>query len=113
MAKKKQREARHQAIVDMNDFLFSYAHKTLPDVPLDQLAGKLISAAEPDLHGLDSLFHDNGIGREDNFYAIGLGFVKDYYDIGGEQATQETDKLAQEALAYLKGHSADFVSWEH
>ena len=113
MAKKKQREARHQAIVDMNDFLFNYAHKTLPDVPLDQLAEKVISAAKPDLKGLDGLFHDNGIGREDNFYAIGLGFVKDYYDLGGEQAKQETDKLAEEALAYLGGHSSDFVRWEH
>jgi hypothetical protein len=113
MAKKKEREARHSAIVDMNDFLFNYAHKTLPETKLTDLTSTLVNATKGGIHGLDDLFHDNGIGREDNFYAIGLGFVKDFYDLDGEQAKQETDKLAQEALAYLANHGNDFVRWEH
>ena len=62
--KKIEIEAREKIVIDMNDFLITYAKTILGPVP--DLAQKIYAAGKNDITGLDQLFNDSGYGRNKN-----------------------------------------------
>ncbi|GEO67445.1 hypothetical protein [Levilactobacillus spicheri] len=114
MAKeKKEKQARHDIIVDMNDFLMDYAATKLGRQP--DLAQKIVAAGQPDLTGLDDLFKDNGVGRRTKYLELAEGFLRDEADIDADLAKDvsgESQELAKEAMSYLSSHPQDFDRWE-
>ncbi|PTM24053.1 hypothetical protein DA798_02195 [Lactobacillus sp. PFC-70] len=113
MAKKNEKKARHDIIVDMNDFLMDYAATKLGRQP--DLAKQVATAGQPDLTGLDQLFNDHGVGRRTKYLELATGFLRDESDIDANLAkdlTGESQQLAQEAIAYLGNHTQDFDRWE-
>ncbi|CAJ1229134.1 hypothetical protein LZY01_06470 [Levilactobacillus zymae] len=114
MAKKNEKKARHDIIVDMNDFLMDYAAVKLGRQP--NLAQQVAKAGQPDLTGLDELFKDNGIGRRTKYEEIATGFLWDEEDVNAVKETdamkQESAALTQEAIVYLGNHAQDFDRWE-
>lgn len=109
--KKSESALRQNVIVDMNDFLLEYAAKKLGNH--DDLAEIVYNAAKDDLHGLDTLFKDNGEAREHIYTAVGEGFLSDYYGKLPEEMTQQADKLAADAIHYLGRHEAEMDDWKN
>lgn len=114
MAKKNEKKARRDIIVDMNDFLMDYAAVKLGRKP--DLAQQVAQAGQPDLTGLDELFKDNGVGRRTKYEEIATGFLWDEKDVNAVKETdaikQESQALTKEAMAYLASHAQDFNRWE-
>ncbi|HIW71353.1 MAG TPA: hypothetical protein H9875_01875 [Candidatus Levilactobacillus faecigallinarum] len=113
MAKNNEKKARHDIIVDMNDFLMDYAATKLGKKA--GLAQQVAAAGQPDLTGLDDLFKDNGVGRRTKYLEVATGFLRDEADIDAALAKDpegEAAQLAQEAMTYLSSHTSDFDRWE-
>ncbi|QEA31172.1 hypothetical protein [Secundilactobacillus malefermentans] len=108
--KKSEKKSRKMIFTDMNDFLMDYADKKLGHRP--DLAKTVYEAGKTDLTGLDDLFKDNGVGRKEQYTAVGMGFLRDTTDDDPDQAEHTAEKLAKDAMAYLGTHLADFEYWE-
>lgn len=107
---KRDQKADQAVLVDMNEDLISYAAGRLPHDA--DLAKTLVEATKSGLQGLDDLFKDNGVGRTENFLAIGEGYLVDRYELSGEELNQETEKFAHAALHLLATHEQQYDRWE-
>lgn len=107
---KKEREARKEIIIDMNEFLIKYGNKKIPDQK--DLVQTLYQTAKSNLENLDELFGDNGYGRTENFLAVAEGFLVDYYNLAPDETEAKAEELAKEAIEYLGKHLDDFIKWE-
>ncbi|WP_429971474.1 hypothetical protein ACQW5G_02340 [Fructilactobacillus sp. Tb1] len=107
--KKLEKQARQNIIIDMNDFLITYAKSILGPKP--DLAQKVYEAGKNDVDGLDKLFNDAGYGRKQKYEAIAQGFICDFYHIDPAKAKVDADKLAHEAMHYLGKHTEKFNRW--
>ncbi|MHA8263320.1 hypothetical protein ACYATO_06445 [Lactobacillaceae bacterium Melli_B3] len=110
MKKKTEREERRKAIIDMNDFLLTYAIDVLPDGTKD-IAGTVYDAAKNNLNDLDALFNDGGLGRTLKYLDIAEGCARNLYDIQDAEAEQEAQRIGKEAVAYLGSHAKEFNHW--
>ncbi|WP_395320416.1 hypothetical protein [Fructilactobacillus frigidiflavus] len=110
MANKKiEKQARQNIIIDMNDFLITYAKSILGPVP--DLAQQIYAEGKNDVTGLDQLFNDAGYGRKQKYQAIAQGFVCDFYHTAPEDTQAEVDKLVHEAMRYLGKHPEKLNQW--
>ena len=100
-----------KAIIDMDDFLMTYASAIL-GVGTPQLAERIYSAANGQLTGLDQLFRDHGFGRKQKFFNIGEGFINDLYQITGPRAHSMASVLARRAISFLGAHAKEFDHWK-
>ena len=107
--KKIEKEAREKIVIDMNDFLITYAKTILGPVP--DLAQKIYAAGKNDITGLDQLFNDSGYGRKQKYQAIAQGFVSDFYHTAPDNTKNDVDKLVHEAMQYLGKHSDQLNHW--
>lgn len=105
MARKSKRKEIREIIIDMNEFIVTYA-ATLLD-PSQNLSQLIYETAKDDLTKMDDLFKDNGFGRKNKFVNIGEGFLRDWQGLDEAEAKQQADQLAKEAIDYL-GKNADF-----
>lgn len=113
MAKQTEKQARHDIIVDMNDFLMDYAATKLGRQA--GLAQKVAAAGQADLTGLDQLFNDDGVGRRTKYLEVATGFLRDEADVDAAlkaDISGEAAQLAQEAIVYLGSHAQEFDRWE-
>lgn len=107
---RKEKDARRDAMIDMDEFLIKYGNKTIPDQK--DLVKTLYETAQGGLEALDDLFQDNGFGRTENFLDVAKGFLVDYYNMDPKDTDREAEKLGQEAIVYLGKHLDDFIKWE-
>lgn len=107
---KKEKEAKHEAIVDMNEFLIKYGNQKLPEDR--NIVHTIYDAASKGLENLDDIFQDNGFGRTENFLDVAKGFIVDYYGEDPTKTDRKANELAKEAINYLGRHLDDFVKWE-
>lgn len=96
-------------IIDMNEFLITYAASILGGN--ENVSQKVYDTAKDDINKLDTLFDDDGFGRQEKFVAIGEGYLRDSEQISGDQLIEETGALTQEALNYLGNHIDQFEHW--
>lgn len=107
---KKEREARQEVIIDMNEFLIKYGNKKFPkDL---NIVTTIYEAAKKGLDNLDVLFEDDGFGRTENFLAVAKGFLVDYYRMDPKDTDEKANALGEEAIAYLGKHLDEFIKWE-
>lgn len=106
MARKNRKQ---DIIIDMDEFIVTYA-ATLLD-PKKNLSQIVYDAAKDDITKLDDLFKDNGFGRQNKFFNIGEGFVRDYDGLDAEEAKTRATQLANEAIDYLGKNTAYFERW--
>ncbi|AQW21392.1 hypothetical protein PL11_005325 [Lentilactobacillus curieae] len=107
MAKK---NVRQEIILDMDQFLITYAATILN--PNDNLSQIVSDAAKGDINKLDDLFKDNGFGRINKFYNVGVGSLRNNnLGISEEDLKQKADQLAKDAINYLGSNSAFFEKW--
>ncbi|KRK96954.1 hypothetical protein FD04_GL001810 [Secundilactobacillus odoratitofui DSM 19909 = JCM 15043] len=110
--KKSENEIRQNVIIDMNDFLLEYGTKKLGH--RDDLAEVIYQAAKDDLHGLDTLFKDQGEARQHVYEAVGEGFIADYFsDLSESEIAAKTDELALDAIKYLGKHEQELDAWKN
>ncbi|WP_413628226.1 hypothetical protein R4B61_03330 [Fructilactobacillus vespulae] len=110
MSKRKiEHEERMKIIIDMNDFLITYAKSLFGDS--SDLAQKVYDAGKNDITGLDSLFNDSGYGRKERYYALAHGFVVDFYHEDPKAADEEANQITKEAMQYLGKHLNEFNTW--
>ncbi|MTV82050.1 hypothetical protein [Secundilactobacillus folii] len=110
--KKSESALRQSVIVDMNDFLLEYASKKLGN--RNDIAEVVYQAAKDDLHGLDTLFKDQGEAREHIYKAVGEGFLSDFYaNESQEEVAKQADKLALDAIHYLGHHEGELDDWKN
>ncbi|GHP14398.1 hypothetical protein YK48G_18230 [Lentilactobacillus fungorum] len=109
MAKTSKKQMRNEIIIDMDEFIVTYAATLLdPNKNLSQL---VYDTAKEDITKLDDLFKDNGFGRKNKFYNIGEGFLRDYDNLDAEEAQKQADQLATEAIDYLGKNVSFFERW--
>lgn len=96
-------------IIDMNEFLITYAASILSGN--ENVSQKVYDTAKDDINNLDTLFDDDGFGRQEKFVAIGEGYLRDSEQISGDQLIEETGVLTQDALNYLGNHIDQFEHW--
>ncbi|PWG00584.1 hypothetical protein DCM90_03920 [Levilactobacillus bambusae] len=103
----------------MNDFLMDYAGRKFGRTP--GLAQRVYDAGKNDLTGLDTLFEDDGVGRRTKYLEIAAGNVRNMNDerngvdsqpLTDDNIRDRSQALAEEAMAYLGGHTTDFDRWE-
>ncbi|GAY73498.1 hypothetical protein [Lentilactobacillus kosonis] len=103
-------KTNQEIILDMDEFLITYAATILN--PDDNVSRIVYDAAKDDLNQLDALFKDNGFGRTNKFYDIGMGHIRDInLDIADEELVKQADSLAKEAITYLGSHTDFFEKW--
>ncbi|KRM36497.1 hypothetical protein FC83_GL002369 [Agrilactobacillus composti DSM 18527 = JCM 14202] len=107
---KKEKEARKDTIVDMNESLIQYGSQKLPQET--HVVQKIYDTAKAGLENLDVLFNDNGFGRTENFLDVAKGFLVDFYDLDPKETDTKAAALAQEAIDYLGKNMNDFIKWE-
>lgn len=107
--KKIEKHARQNIIIDMNDFLITYAKTILGPVP--DLAQQVYAAGKNDITGLDQLFNDAGYGRKQKYAAIAQGFVCDFYHMDPADTKDDVTKLVKEAMRYLGKHPEQLNHW--
>ncbi|WP_268912434.1 hypothetical protein [Lentilactobacillus sp. SPB1-3] len=99
-----------EIILDMDEFLITYAATILN--PDDNVSQIVYDAAKDDLNQLDTLFKDDGYGRVNKFYDIGMGHIRDTnLDITDEELKRQANTLTKDAIHYLGGHIAFFEKW--
>ncbi|WP_172187645.1 hypothetical protein [Lentilactobacillus kribbianus] len=103
------KKARNNIMIDMNEFLITYAATILTDTT--NVSQVVFDTAQADLTDLDDLLDDNGFGRQEKFFAIGEGYLRDSENIADDELKVEADQLAHEAIAYLGEHINDFEHW--
>ncbi|UDM32283.1 hypothetical protein [Lentilactobacillus laojiaonis] len=100
---------RHAIIVDMDESLIDYG-QTVLDAKTN-ISQAIYDSAKNDINNLDKLFNDQGFGRQDKFYDIGVGYLKDFEPQNEQQLSQQSQLLAEEALEYLGKHTNEFENW--
>lgn len=100
---------RRDIIVDMNEFIVTYA-ATLLD-PSQNLSKLIYDTTKDDITKMDDLFKDNGFGRKNKFINIGEGFLRDWKGLDEEEAKQQADQLAKDAIDYLGKNTDYFETW--
>ena len=103
------RKQRDDIMIDMNEFLITYAASILGKG--GNVSQQVYDTAKDDINNLDTLFDDNGFGREEKFISVGEGYLRDSEHIDGDQLIEETGVLAQDALTYLGNHVGEFERW--
>lgn len=99
---KRDKQADEAAVVDMNDTLMDYAHKRQPHV--DDLAEELAKRAKDNINAIDDYLKDDGEARKE-YQAIATGYLRDKYDLEGDDLTAARDELVHAAIHYLVGHT--------
>lgn len=107
--RKIEKQARQDIIIDMNDFLITYAKTILGPVP--DLAQQVYAAGKDNLSGLDQLFNDAGYGRKQKYEAIAQGFVCNFYHVEPADTKDDVNKLTTEAMRYLGKHPEKLNHW--
>lgn len=105
---RKDDKADQAAVIDIDDNLIAYAEKILGHEV--DLAQALVDAAQSDLTGLDELFKDGGQGRKEAT-AIATGYLVDKYQLSGQELTDRSTAMTQQAITYLKHHGDQFDQW--
>lgn len=105
----KSKKQREDIMIDMNEFLITYADSILGSN--ENVSQRVYDTAKEDLNSLDTLFDDDGFGRQEKFVAIGEGYLRDSEQISGDQLIAETGVLTQDALNYLGNHIDQFEHW--
>lgn len=105
-----EKDARKEAMIDMDEFLIKYGNKIIPHQ--EDLVKTLYETASNGLEALDELFKDDGFGRTENFLDVAKGFLVDYYNMDPKDTDVEAEKLGREAIDYLGKHLDDFIKWE-
>ena len=101
-----------KAIIDMDDFLVTYAATVLGEGD-PNLSQKVYRAGSNNLQGLDRLFHDNGFGRIHKYVEVAQGFVSDLYNNLDKQAARaKVHSIIHQAMAYLGAHAKEFNHWK-
>ncbi|WP_283678942.1 hypothetical protein [Lentilactobacillus sp. Marseille-Q4993] len=101
---------RRDVIIDMNEFLITYAATILN--PADNISADLYNVAKQDYTKIDDLLKDNGYGRKNKFYNIGVGFLRNSTPgISDDDLATEADKLAKEAIDYMGKNEQFFETW--
>lgn len=106
---KRDKKADEAAVVDMNDTLMDYAHKRQPHV--EDLAEQLANRAKNDLSAIDAYLKDGGEARKE-YQAIAEGYLRDKYNLDGDELTTARDTLVQAAIHYLLGHTKTLDDWQ-
>ncbi|UQS84418.1 hypothetical protein MOO46_03960 [Apilactobacillus apisilvae] len=110
MSGKKIRNMESTIIHDMDDFLVEYGNKKLSNDK--NVAKDIYNAGKNDLKGLDSLFNDQGFGRNEKFYNIGVGYLNDVYDHDTKVVNEKAPIIAKKAFNYLGNNEPQLNSWE-
>lgn len=106
---KRDKQADEAAVVDMNDTLMDYAHKRQPHV--DDLAEELDKRAKDNINAIDDYLKDDGEARKE-YQAIATGYLRDKYDLEGDDLTAARDELVHAAIHYLVGHTKVLDDWQ-
>ncbi|WP_140936356.1 hypothetical protein [Apilactobacillus micheneri] len=110
MTKKKILNMEEKIIHDMDDFLVEYGAKKLGnDV---DVANKIYETGKSNIKNLDNLFNDQGFGRTEKFYNIGVGYLNDVYDHNSEIVNQKAPEIAKKAFNYLGKNEQALDAWE-
>ncbi len=105
----KEKQMRQEVIIDMNEFLVTYAATILD--PKKNISQIVYNTGKDDLTKLDDLFKDNGFGRTNKFVNIGEGFLVDAEHTVEDAVKDEAQRLAKDAMSYLGSHIDFFETW--
>ncbi|KMO47002.1 hypothetical protein ACR74Y_05640 [Lacticaseibacillus rhamnosus] len=106
---KRDKKADEAAVIDMNDTLMDYAHKRQPHV--DDLAEELANRAKDNLEAIDTYLNDSGEARKE-YQAIAEGYLRDKYNLEGDELLAARDELVHAAIHYLLGHTKVLDDWQ-
>ena len=106
---KRDKKADEAAVIDMNDTLMDYAHKRQPHV--DDLAEELANRAKDNLEAIDTYLNDGGEARKE-YQAIAEGYLRDKYNLDGDELLAARDELVHAAIHYLLGHTKVLDDWQ-
>lgn len=105
---KKTKQMEQAVIIDMDVTLIASAERHVQGLEGGEaVLNAVLNATKNGLSGLDELFHDGGMVRED-VRAIATGFLRDATDLEGTALEDRVDQLVAAALKYLRTHQNDF-----
>ncbi|KRM88096.1 hypothetical protein [Lacticaseibacillus thailandensis] len=95
-------------LIDMDITLIASAERHVQGLEgHNAVLNAVLDATKNGLDGVDDLFHDGGMVRED-IRAIATGFLRDATDLEGTALEDRVDEMVSGAVKYLHSHQGDF-----
>lgn len=104
---KRDKKRDDTTVLDMNLTLVANAERKLADHRA--AAGDVAKALANGTAGLTDLFKDDGKAQTD-YKAIAEGYLRDAYNMDGEELEQETDAMVKQAVQELISNPEHFAN---